>query len=81
MMDPNRYYFRDIKRQMHRSRYGNVGTRRPANEEEAGAMADVPHWEVFLKIGLHHMQKKRHEKALENFTQAKDLERTGTQPR
>ena len=66
---------------MHRSRYGNVGTRRPANEEEAGAMADMPHWEVFLKIGLYHMQKKRHEKALESFTQAKDLERTGTQPR
>ena len=44
-------------------------------------MADVPHWEVFLKIGLHHVQKKRYEKALANFSQAKDLERSGTEPR
>ena len=73
--------FRDIKRQMRRSKYGNIGIGRPKNEDEGGNMADVPHWEVFLKIGLHHVQKKRYEKALANFSQAKDLERSGTEPR
>ena len=65
---------------MRRSRYGNVGLGRPPTEEE-GTMADVPHWEVFYKIGLYHMHKKGYERALANFSQAKELERTGSDPR
>ena len=76
------YRFRDIKRQMRRSRYGNVGMGSSLpNDDEGGTMADVPHWEVFLKIGLYHMHKKGYEKALANFSQAQGLERTGNEPR
>ena len=51
------------------------------NDDEGGNMTDVPHWEVFLKIGLYHMHKKGYEKALANFSQAQGLERTGNEPR
>ena len=36
---------------------------------------------VFYKIGIHHMNKRGYERALDNFSQAKDLERSGTEPR
>ena len=74
--------FRDIKRQMRRSRYGNVGLGKPNDADGAeGLPQDIPHWEVFYKIGLYHTQRKGYERALANFSQAKDLEKTGTEPR